>query len=158
MTLLRVIAPSAQFSHGIIGLSPEQALDRLHNLNDLGDDTYEILRTIEFRVGEVVDYAGDINPRLLEVVELAAVPLEDMTAKEIAALAAGEGCTLDARRKKADLIQALTDFRSAKAAQAAADAQAAQDAAAKSARIQELEAKGDTLTPEETAELAGLKA
>ena len=158
MTLLRVIAPSAQFSNGLIGLTPEQAFDRIHNLNDLGDDTYEILRPIEFRVGEVVDYGGDINPRLLETVELAAVPIEDMTAKEIVTLAAGEGCTLDARRKKADLIQALTDFRAAQAAQAVADAQAAQDAAVKAARIQELEAKGATLTPEETAELAGLQA
>ncbi|WP_306600755.1 hypothetical protein [Geothrix sp. 21YS21S-2] len=157
MPILKVKGIVARFATGIIGLSEEQAADRIQNLALLEDGRYEILRPIEFRAGETVDYDGEVSPLLLESVDLAEIPLESLTSKEIATLAKGEGLNLDARKKKEDLIQALLDFRAKKAGDALLEAKAAEEQAAKDARITELTAKGESMTAEEAAELLALK-
>jgi hypothetical protein len=149
-----IIGFSARFSGGVIGLTPEQALERSHNLEALGDDRFAILRPIEFRAGEVVDFEGEVHPLLLQSMAPAGDPLGaagaevalgDLTKKEIIALALVEGLTLDGAKNKATLILGLQEHR----------AQAAE--AAKAARILELEALGDDLTDEQLAEYLEMK-
>jgi hypothetical protein len=154
MAKYQIIGFSARFSGGGIGLTPEQAVERFHNLEALGDDRFQILRPIEFRAGEVVDFEGEVNPLLLQSMAPAGetlgaagaeVALADLTKKEILTLALAEGLTLDGAKNKATLIVSLQEHR----------AQAAD--VAKAARVLELEAKGDALTDEELAEYLEMK-
>ena len=48
---------------GTLTLGKEQAKLRLHNLKELEDGRYEILRPVEFKIGEVFEYEGTGMPK-----------------------------------------------------------------------------------------------
>lgn len=51
----RKVGKLAQFHPGAkLGLTAEQAKTRAHNLKDLGDGVYEVLRSVQFKAGEVI--------------------------------------------------------------------------------------------------------
>jgi len=99
-----------RFSIGILGLTKDQASDRVHNLKEVGKGQYQILRPVDFIAGEVVGYDGPVTPALL-------MHIEPIGTKKAQDPAPGNP---------------------------------------KEARIKDLEAKGEGLTPDEAAELLAL--
>lgn len=71
MRAIRVKGPFAQFTHGILGLSPAQAEARRHVLEPLGDGRYQLLQPTQFKRGEVLRWDGEITPALEPILELA---------------------------------------------------------------------------------------
>lgn len=51
----RKVEQLAEFHAGEkLGLTPEQVKTRAHNLKDLGDGVYEVVRSVQFKAGEVI--------------------------------------------------------------------------------------------------------
>lgn len=99
MPTYKVTGRMVRISSGTLELSKEQASVRMHNLNHLSGNKYEVLRPVEFKSGEQIGYLGEL-PKILA---------DDLTAKAEA----------DAAEKKA---KALADAEAKKLAEAAAKA------------------------------------
>lgn len=57
-----VTAVKISFGPGaVLSLTPDLAAPRLHNLQKLNRDLYEVQNTVEFKRGEVLGYGGDVN-------------------------------------------------------------------------------------------------
>jgi len=66
---------------GRLRLSTAQAASRSHALRHLEDDLYEIISPVSFKLGEVLEWDGEINKTLADVVEPpdSTTPTEDDT-------------------------------------------------------------------------------
>ncbi len=71
MRAIHVKGPFAQFTHGILGLSPAQAEARKHLLEPLGDGRYRLLQPTQFKGGETLRWDGEITPALEPLLEFA---------------------------------------------------------------------------------------
>lgn len=45
---------------GILLLTKEQAMPRAHNLKEIGKGRYEVVKPVEFKIGETIGYEGDL--------------------------------------------------------------------------------------------------
>lgn len=59
-----VSARSLQIHTGVLVLTAAQAGPRMHNLKDLGRSRYEVLRPVEFKLGEQIGYEGELPKTL----------------------------------------------------------------------------------------------
>ncbi len=119
MATFRIIGKAVSFNSGVIHLSTEQAADRAHNLEDLGNGAYQILQPIQFKEGEEVGYDGEINPAQLLSLEPLLESLADpdpedphgvlaMTKPQLVAFARDQFLEeLDAKAPKPVLVEAV---------------------------------------------------
>lgn len=70
MKSFRVIA-LVQFATGVIGLTPEQAKPRMHLLKPVEGkkDVYEILKPVQFKVGEIINLDGQPDKHMSRLLE-----------------------------------------------------------------------------------------
>jgi len=137
----------AQIAVGTLALTPAQARTRTHALKALGHDHYEVIAPVEFKIGETFGYDLELPRTLalaLEEEKEQSPSLEDMTKAQLQAFAKELGLSLASNLSKASLLDSI---------------KVRQDEllALQTARIADLEAKGEALTDKEKAELAALK-
>jgi len=51
---------AARLHSGVVLLTEAQAKPRAHNLTSLGKNRYEIIKPVEFKLGEEIGYEGDL--------------------------------------------------------------------------------------------------
>lgn len=72
MKFYKVVGRSIRLVQGVVQLTREQSHGRLHNLVDLGSDSYEITQPIQLKTGEVFGCKDDLSKlvgKLLESVD-----------------------------------------------------------------------------------------
>ena len=149
MKIYEVVAPYAGVNSGRVEITPEQARARRFALEPLGDDLYRVTHATGFKRGEVFGFDGDM-PKALALCVATAEPksdepgsLEDMDREELLAMAIELGLKPHPNTGTPKLIKAIKERQD-------------QLLAEQEARIAELEANGEDLTPEEQAELQAL--
>jgi hypothetical protein len=142
----------------VLHLSAAQAGIRAHNLEELGEGRYRVINEIEFRQDEELGFEGDLTAAHLQVMEVYEMTLEDMDQPELLAMAIELGCTPRPHPNTgpAKLLEAIKARQDEMLAEQEAAEKAEAEAAAKAARIADLEARLDTLTEAELAELEAL--
>jgi hypothetical protein len=152
MKTYTVTGPVVALALGTLALTSAQAGLRAHALDPLGEDRYNIRSRVEFKKGETFGYDQEIPKALADCLEEChSKSLEDMDPVQLLAMARSMGLNPHPNTGKPKLLEAIKIRQE--------ELQAGQEAAEKkAARLAELEAKGDDLSDEEKAELAGLKA
>lgn len=109
-----IVTKTLTLHHGIIALSKEQAAKRIHNLNHIKDDQYEIVVPVQFKIGETIGHDGEIPKVLADSLETEkdakAAEGSDyarMKKKELQDEAKSRGLQFTAHDKKIDLIAML---------------------------------------------------
>ncbi len=143
---------TVRIGEGQLVLNPSQAAARSHALARLGDNVFQIIAPVEFKAGETFGHDLAIPKTIAACLEEAGElpPLAEMDPIELRVMAEQLGLKPHPNLGKAKLIEAIQ----AREDQLLAEQEQAE---AKTARIAELEALPEP-TPEEQAELAGLKA
>lgn len=100
-----IISASARLNIGVLVLNKGQAHPRRHNLKALGKDRFEIVSPVEFKVGEVIGYEGDL-PKALATVMIDEAAAKKEAAKKEKAEAAKKAKVLEALEAE---IKALED-------------------------------------------------
>jgi hypothetical protein len=112
-----IVNQAASIASGIVVLSAAQAKHRLQNLKDLGKDRYEIVNPVQFKIGEVIGYEGDLPKNMaadfLSEKDKAAQKAGAEKAK--AAAAANDGPTVADLKTKLDAIGIQYDSKAKKA-------------------------------------------
>ena len=90
---------------GVLELTKDQAHARRHNLKSLGKNRFEIVNPVEFKVGEVIGYEGDI-PKALATVMIDEAAAKKEAAKKEKAEAAEKAKVLETLESE---IKALED-------------------------------------------------
>lgn len=103
MTKIEVVNKPLRLGEGVVSLTDEQAADRMHNLKKAGKGRYEILRPVEFKVGETLGYEGEVPKFLRDDLE----PFASNRAKEEAAGKAK--AEADAKKKADDYAKAAAE-------------------------------------------------
>lgn len=138
MKQYEVTARTITLNAGRVKLTDAQARDRAHNLRHIGGGAYEILRPINFKMGEKLGFDGDVRKDMAS--ELM-TPEQAAAAREAAARAEAE-----AKAKAAAATRGKADAKAKKEAdaKAAAEAEAKARAEAEAAAKAEAEAKAAT--------------
>lgn len=122
---LVVTAVSVNLHNGILrNLTESQYRDRAHHLKKIDDGSYEIVRPVQFKRGERVDFDGEVNPTLLAEVqaseaegesqsgELAPITksaLQKLSREKILVWASDNNIVVDQEAKKAELITSILE-------------------------------------------------
>jgi len=97
------IIQTATLHTGTLELSAAQHKGREHALKRVGKDRYEIISPVQFKVGEVISYEGDLPKALANVMIDEAAAKKEATKKEKAQRAKAEV----AAAEKAHLLETL---------------------------------------------------
>ncbi len=69
MARFKIVSASLEFHSGIIGISPQQVADRIHNLKALGSGKFEVVHPVVFKRGEEVEVEGEPSKAFMARVE-----------------------------------------------------------------------------------------
>lgn len=69
MNLYRVISKPIRLHAGKLKLNENQLAPRKHLLSPEAGDVFEIISPVEFKVGELIGYDGEVNKALLQGLE-----------------------------------------------------------------------------------------
>lgn len=111
-----VIARFLELSHGVVGLTAEQADLRKHALKKKGKGRYEIIAPVQFKAGEVLEFDQELPKKLATLVEpeLSAKQKKETEAK------AKEAAEAEAKAKAEAEAQAKADQEAREKAEAEA--------------------------------------
>ena len=121
ITEYEVTAPmGVTFDRGTVMLSEKQAARRIGCLKNLGEGTFEIIKTTTFKCGEIIGYDGKapkaLMSQIVEVEETApegtgaedeGIALDEMTKKELAALAKDQKIEIPTKATKEEMIKII---------------------------------------------------
>lgn len=66
----KVIGDFIEFHSGLLELDDGQSKPRIHNLRKINDSTFEVMRKVQFKRGEIIGYDGELNKYMLGLLEV----------------------------------------------------------------------------------------
>ena len=65
----KVTGDFIEFHSGILEIEESQSKPRIHNLRKVKDNTFEVMRKVQFKRGETIGYDGELNKYMLGLLE-----------------------------------------------------------------------------------------